>query len=567
MDACNFASKSRGRCGPNVIPVIGQSLDELDAQSMRIPGKQMKLSWLILSRVGIHFLSSTYGSWVICPNHKKEFLDAWQVPHSCCYPGHISIGQDDGASSADNLVTMVMSVKILQNEGHVVPISGKFCAECLNKYNQKYASKPGEKLVVIVPRTKPTLPVSSSPFCPAAPSSTTAAGQTSTPVPSSQHLPRSATGVLTQATPITTTRPISKENTTCSSSDRPTSPGISIKTELMLDDEEESRPPTADPERPRLGLKLPPSVCRDKTPTSVSVSTVTSTTVEASTSKETSCSNGNQQTKRNYQNGAEKHDEIDAEEDQEVEEDDNESIFSKDSDDDPTWAPAGQDGGENSARRRRDSGDSIDEDLMPAAKKKKLDIKKKRANLFSSSQGKRKPKAKKVKKAAAALSNQTDSDDGDEDLQFDMSEEANRITGAGGNDFHYFCKICQISFYKHTAFKHHVTNSVELHKQVNIQKPRAIENWSNVPLFQIRKKEKLRKDAEMEYECTDCCIAFQDRKSHQNHMVEEHSNTQRNPFYCQKCNVYLKVSCTSLIIVLDFKSSKFLISSLERISV
>ena len=107
----------------------------------------------------------------------------------------------------------------------------------------------------------------------------------------------------------------------------------------------------------------------------------------------------------------------------------------------------------------------------------------------------------------------------------DTSEEKNRIIGAGGTDYHYFCKICQISFYKHTAFKHHVLSSVELHKQ-------------------LKKKEKRKKDAEMEYECSDCCIAFRDRKSHQNHMIEEHSEMEGNPFHCQKCNVYLKVSLT-----------------------
>ena len=30
----------------------------------------------------------------------------------------------------------------------------------------------------------------------------------------------------------------------------------------------------------------------------------------------------------------------------------------------------------------------------------------------------------------------------------------------------------------------------------------------------------MEKEAEMEYECSDCCIAFQDRKSHQAHMTE-----------------------------------------------
>ena len=107
----------------------------------------------------------------------------------------------------------------------------------------------------------------------------------------------------------------------------------------------------------------------------------------------------------------------------------------------------------------------------------------------------------------------------------DVSEENNRMEGAGGNDFHYYCKICQISFFKYTAFKHHMFSSLELHKQQ-------------------KKKKKMEKEAEMEYECSDCCIAFQDRKSHQAHMIEEHSDTAENPFFCQKCNVYLKVNVT-----------------------
>ena len=84
----------------------------------------------------------------------------------------------------------------------------------------------------------------------------------------------------------------------------------------------------------------------------------------------------------------------------------------------------------------------------------------------------------------------------------------------------YFTKFLN---FKTFFFRHHVLSSVDLHKQ-------------------LKKKERKRKEAELEYECVDCCIAFQDRKSHQTHMVEEHSESAGNPFYCQKCNVYLKVS-------------------------
>ena len=85
---------------------------------------------------------------------------------------------------------------------------------------------------------------------------------------------------------------------------------------------------------------------------------------------------------------------------------------------------------------------------------------------------------------------------------------------------YYFTKFLN---FKTFFFRHHVLSSVDLHKQ-------------------LKKKERKRKEAELEYECVDCCIAFQDRKSHQTHMVEEHSESAGNPFYCQKCNVYLKVS-------------------------
>ena len=63
---------------------------------------------------------------------------------------------------------MVMSVKMLQKDGAVVPISGKLCQTCKDTYDVKYASKPGEKIVIIMPRAQ--LPMTSpltipSPFC------------------------------------------------------------------------------------------------------------------------------------------------------------------------------------------------------------------------------------------------------------------------------------------------------------------------------------------------------------------------------------------------------------------
>ena len=106
----------------------------------------MKISWLILSRVGIHYLSSTFGRWTICQVHRREFLDAWQVSPKCSHPDHNIY---DNSAIADQLVTMVMSVKMLQNEGKVVPISSKFCKMCFDDFNRVYTSKPGEKARIV----------------------------------------------------------------------------------------------------------------------------------------------------------------------------------------------------------------------------------------------------------------------------------------------------------------------------------------------------------------------------------------------------------------------------------
>ena len=149
----------------------------------------------------------------------------------------------------------------------------------------------------------------------------------------------------------------------------------------------------------------------------------------------------------------------------------------------------------------------------------------------------------KFRRKNSSNSDSEDEDDTETDSDImDMSEEANRIEGAGGTDFHYFCKICQISFFKYTAFKHHVMNSVDLHKK-------------------LKKQEKKKKESEMEYECSDCCIAFQDRKSHQAHMIEEHSDSVENPFYCQKCNVYLKVSLSIILKMSKIRENIFLLQS------
>ena len=68
---CNFAIKSQQKCA-GTFPF--QTLDDLENATRKIPGKHMKISWLILSRVGVHYLSANFNGWTICPVHKKEFL-------------------------------------------------------------------------------------------------------------------------------------------------------------------------------------------------------------------------------------------------------------------------------------------------------------------------------------------------------------------------------------------------------------------------------------------------------------------------------------------------------------
>ena len=212
-------------------------------------------------------------------------------------------------------------------------------------------------------------------------------------------------------------------------------------------------------------------------------------------------------------------------------EDELDSLLDHDSDDDPSWAP----GAGNVAKPSPTKESELFLNFQPKKRKR-----------IGPDEVMKKPKKLppvKFRRKNSSNSDSEDEDDTETDSDImDMSEEANRIEGAGGTDFHYFCKICQISFFKYTAFKHHVMNSVDLHKK-------------------LKKQEKKKKESEMEYECSDCCIAFQDRKSHQAHMIEEHSDSVENPFYCQKCNVYLKVSLSIISKMSKISENIFLLQS------
>jgi hypothetical protein len=146
---CNLGQRSPGSCGPGYADL--QTLGELDATAPC--GNQVKkLSWMVLSRVGVNYLvpPATYSSWTVCQNHRREFLDNWQVEGVCCYPDH----QVDFTQSAKPtvLVSLVMSVKLLQATGKVVPISGKICVICRDIFESKFGKKEGEKIVLVMRR-------------------------------------------------------------------------------------------------------------------------------------------------------------------------------------------------------------------------------------------------------------------------------------------------------------------------------------------------------------------------------------------------------------------------------
>ena len=119
--SCNLGQRSGRACGPAYANL--QTFGELDAAAAGGGGglgRQVKrLSWMLLSRVGINFLMppSTYSSWTVCQHHKKEFLDNWQVDNTCCYPEHEEDFTDE--SKPTELISLVMAIKLLQSTGKV----------------------------------------------------------------------------------------------------------------------------------------------------------------------------------------------------------------------------------------------------------------------------------------------------------------------------------------------------------------------------------------------------------------------------------------------------------------
>ena len=146
-------------------------------------------------------------------------------------------------------------------------------------------------------------------------------------------------------------------------------------------------------------------------------------------------------------------------EEEEEEEYDESELFSEDSDDDRTWLP---------------------------------EVKKKVCGSGATKRGK-----KRALPAAADFS------DGEE------VEEEQR---------HYYCEMCQITFYKHSSYKHHMRSAKSRHKE-------------------IAKREE---EKNVIHKCGQCDTCFLDRPTLYKHMKAVHKNEDASKLYCEKCDIHLK---------------------------
>ena len=106
-------------------------------------------------------------------------------------------------------------------------------------------------------------------------------------------------------------------------------------------------------------------------------------------------------------------------------------------------------------------------------------------------------------------------EDGDED---EDDAASNAISDGSSADLHYYCRICQITFYKHTSYKQHMRNSKKIHKE-------------------LQKKDK---EDDEEYECSECCIAFKDKAAQLKHLATVHKSSPKGSFFCTICSVSLR---------------------------
>ena len=454
---CHIGRRSRKKCGPvNQLEVNRlQTLGELDAPT---PNKQIKkISWMILSRIGLNYLVNplTYSSWTVCLDHRHEFLDYWQVSRSCCHPDHV------GSLVGSEMVTLVMSIKILQAESKLLPISGRICISCKERFDDKYGSVAGKKMVIVLPKTQRPIPNASS-----------ALSTTFGPL-SSLETPVALPSPFIKQEPVDTSREpadaVAEHNFQSSSNVvNAAVPGISLKTEVV--------------EHNSQDLELSENI------------TIKHEAIEVEEEEEED---------ENEEVVAEVEDDDDALSHYDSGEgatdlSDEESIFSEDSDDDRTWAPSSKSGTGEKRRSSRPVPVKRDFLLKGTPKKKKKTPKP--------------PKEKKIKKPKEPKKKKKPSPPLPKEKADSSEEDKDALIDGGGDNFHYFCKLCQITFYKHSSYKQHVRTNKKTHAEIEA------------------------KNKDEEYECTECCIAFMDKKAQIKHMADFH----KNPYYCSKCDVQLK---------------------------
>eukprot|EP00096_Caligus_rogercresseyi_P010798 TRINITY_DN4039_c0_g1_i1.p1 TRINITY_DN4039_c0_g1~~TRINITY_DN4039_c0_g1_i1.p1 ORF type:complete len:713 (-),score=222.31 TRINITY_DN4039_c0_g1_i1:736-2874(-) len=124
------------------------SLATLDGSSGG--GVVSKTSWILLSRMGRDFLglSGSGEDLFVCGSHFYKYFDAWSPPDGCVCGEKFII-------KTERKVSLLLAVKVLQSEGRVLPIGSPLCESCWGKYERTYASKPGEKVMIILKKKRP----------------------------------------------------------------------------------------------------------------------------------------------------------------------------------------------------------------------------------------------------------------------------------------------------------------------------------------------------------------------------------------------------------------------------
>ncbi|XP_040577340.1 uncharacterized protein [Lepeophtheirus salmonis] len=111
-------------------------------------GMVSKTSWIILSRLGYDFLNTNLSQMNLCSLHYKEYFEEW-IPNDGCVCGVKCI------VTSETNVSLLLAVKVLRSEGKVLPIGRPLCESCQVHYEEKYAAKPGERVMIILKKRKP----------------------------------------------------------------------------------------------------------------------------------------------------------------------------------------------------------------------------------------------------------------------------------------------------------------------------------------------------------------------------------------------------------------------------